>query len=466
MENESRASRLEGFLENPRQALWALSVPMMVGMALQTAYMLADMFFVGRLGPDALAALAFNMPLVFLGLGIVFGLGSGVTSVIARHIGAKDKRLADSSAEHALALGVLISASFTAVAYLWGKELLSGLGVSSELMPLAWDYFSILASGYVFIVMTIFFRAILAGEGDMKTPMMIQGAGTLLNIALDPLFIFTFGLGVKGAALATIISQAVPAAIFVYLLFFREHSYVRFDLENFRPSMGIVEEIVNIGAPASISFLVLAVGGAVFNRILVAYSESTVAAYQVGSRVDHVFMLPVIAMSISLVTLVGMFHGAKRSDLVRGMVSYALTRSLGIALAVGACFFVFAPQIASAFSESAEVTGAGVSYLRFTVFGYPSIAVVMLAGRVLQGMGRGSPVLWLSLLRVVILSAPAAYVFVFWMGKPAEWVWLAMVAGTTLTGALALVWLRRSLPERVPPGESLAPSRPRAAAGP
>ena len=172
--NEQSASRLAGFLENPRRALWTMSLPMMVGMSLQTAYLLADMYFVGRIGPDALAALAFNMPLVFLGLGIVFGLGSGVTSVIARHIGADDKSLADSSAEHSLALGVLLSVAFTAVAYVFGREILASLGVTPELLPLAWDYFSVLAAGYVFIVMTVFFRSILAGEGDMKTPMMIQ----------------------------------------------------------------------------------------------------------------------------------------------------------------------------------------------------------------------------------------------------------------------------------------------------
>jgi putative MATE family efflux protein len=440
---QPNASRLARFLENPRRALWTLALPMIGGMALQTAYLLADMFFVGRLGPDALAALAFNMPLVFLGLGVVFGLGSGVTSVIARHIGADDKRLADSSAEHSLALGILLSIAFTAVAYVWGRPLLGALGVTPELMPLVWDYFSILAAGYVFIVMTVFFRSILAGEGDTKTPMMIQAAGTLLNVGLDPIFIFTLGLGVKGAAYATVVSQAIPALIFVYLLFFRQHSYVRFDLSNFRPSARILADIFTVGAPASFSFLVLALGGAVFNRILVAYSADTVAAYQVGTRVDHVFMLPVIAMSVSLVTLVGMFHGAKRSDLVESIVGYALARSLVVAVVAGAVFFAFAQQIAGAFSGSANVIEAGASYLRYAVFAYPSIAVVMLAGRVLQGMGKGSPVLWLSLLRVVLLSAPFAYVFVFWMGKPVEWVWVAMVLGSTVTGVVAFLWLTR-----------------------
>ena len=139
MADSERSSRLDEFIANPRGALWRLALPIMIGMSVQTVYMLADMYFVGKVSSQALAALAFNMPLVFLGIGIIFGLGSGVTSVIARHIGARDKELADSSAEHAVALGLVLSTLFTVVAHLWGQPLLSALGVPENLMALAWD---------------------------------------------------------------------------------------------------------------------------------------------------------------------------------------------------------------------------------------------------------------------------------------------------------------------------------------
>ena len=225
MTGDSRSSRLDDFIAQPRRALWRLALPIMIGMSVQTVYMLADMYFVGQVSSEALAALAFNMPLVFLGIGIIFGLGSGVTAVIVRYIGAGDKELADSAAEHAVALGVVISAIFTLVAYWKGRELLAVLGVPENLMALAWGYFRILAGGYIFLVMSVFFRSILSGEGDVKTPVMIQGGGTLLNIVLDPIFIFTLEMGVEGAALATVLSQALAALVFVYLLFFKEHSY-------------------------------------------------------------------------------------------------------------------------------------------------------------------------------------------------------------------------------------------------
>ena len=323
--------------------------------------------------------------------------------------------------------------------------LLAVLGVPEPLMALAWGYFRILAGGYVFLVMSVFFRSILSGEGDVKTPVMIQGGGTLLNIVLDPIFIFALDMGVEGAALATVLSQALAALAFVYLLFFKKHAYVTFDLKDFRFSWSLLGSIFAVGAPASFSFVVMALGGAVFNRLLVEYSDGTVAAFQVGARIDHIYLLPVIALSAGLVTLVGMFHGAERPDLMRDVIAYAMTRAVLIAFVVGTLFFILAPKFLGAFTDSEVIAQTGVGYLRIGVFAYPFIAIVMLTGRVLQGMGHGAPVFVLSLLRVVLISGPLAYIFVLKMGKPVEWVWIAMLIGMVITAILAFVWLKHAL---------------------
>ena len=453
----SKTSRVDEFVGNPRRALWVLALPIMIGMSIQTIYMLVDMMFVGRVSARALAALAFNMPVVFLGIGVIFGLGSGVTAVIARYIGAEDKRGADSAAEHGVVLGLVLSSVFTGCAYIWGRQLLGILGVPDDLLPLAWDYFSVLAGGYIFLVMSVFFRSILSGEGDMKTPMLIQGSGTLLNIALDPLFIFTFQMGVRGAAWATVLSQMVAAAAFVYLLFFKEHAYVSFDRRNFRFDPGVLGRIFEIGLPASFSFLVIALGGAVFNRILVSYSQDAVAAFQVGARIDHIFLLPVIGISASLVTLVGMFTGARRQDLVRAILFYAMLRSILIAGIVGSLFFALAPQILGLFTSSAPIAEMGVSYLRINVLAYPFIAVIVLAGRAMQGMGKGAPALVLALLRVVLISAPLATVFAFVVHKPVHWIWWSIFIGMAVTAVIASVWLRVVLRNRLVDSEGLIP---------
>ena len=279
---ENNGSRLESFLENPSKGLWTLAIPIMAGMGIHTLYTIVDMIFIGRLGGDAIAAVAFNMPLFFLVLGLSFGVGSGVTASIARFIGARDKVSADNTAEHAVALGLIISIILTTLGLIYGPDLLQRLGATEAVLPLSWDYLKISLFGLPFMIFSTFFRSILSGEGDMKLPMMVAGLGTILNIILDPIFIFTLGFGVGGAAMASAISQAIVFCIFVYMLFVKEHAYVRFRMRDFSPSMFIIRDIIRVGFPASMSMIIMAFGQLVFNRILVHFSTDAVAAYQVG----------------------------------------------------------------------------------------------------------------------------------------------------------------------------------------
>ncbi|MEE8479520.1 MAG: MATE family efflux transporter, partial [Candidatus Neomarinimicrobiota bacterium] len=213
---KSKESRLKSFSEKPKKALWTLAIPILAGMSIQTIYTIVDMIFIGRLGGEAIAAVAFNMPLLFFVLGLSMGFGSGVTASIARFIGASDKTNADNSAEHALLMASVISIVMVIVGLLYGKRLLAILGTPPELINMAWSYLWIITIGLFFMVFSGFFRSILAGEGDMKTPMIISATGTILNIILDPIFIFVLGFGVPGAAIATVISQATVFSIFIY----------------------------------------------------------------------------------------------------------------------------------------------------------------------------------------------------------------------------------------------------------
>ena len=188
--NSKSESRLKTFLENPSKALWSLAIPIMFGMGIHTLYNLVDMIFIGRLGGDAIAGIAFNMPLFFLMLGLTMGLGTGVTASIARFIGENNKSNADNSAEHALVLGAIISLIFTSLGLVYGQDILKSLGADGKILELGWDYLFVICIGLPFMIFSGFFRSILAGEGDMKFPMMVAALGTILNIILDPLFNF------------------------------------------------------------------------------------------------------------------------------------------------------------------------------------------------------------------------------------------------------------------------------------
>ena len=291
MQTKSK-SRLKVFLDNPSKALWSLAIPIMFGMGIQTLYNLVDMLFIGRLGGNAITGIAFNMPLFFLVLGLTMGLGTGVTAAIARFIGEDNKKQADNCAEHAVFIALIISITLSSVGLLFGKDILSLFGASGEILNLGWEYLHVMCVGMPFMIFSGFFRSILAGEGDMKFPMMVAGLGTILNIILDPIFIFElesfgnigFGLGISGAAMATVISQAIVFIVFIFMLFFKNHSYITFKLNDFSFSPDIILDIIKIGLPASLSMIVMAVGQGVFNKILVHISVETVAA--IKSLVD------------------------------------------------------------------------------------------------------------------------------------------------------------------------------------
>jgi putative MATE family efflux protein len=452
MESDS-GSRLSSFLENPKKALWTLAVPIMFGMGIHTLYNIVDMLFIGRLGGDAIAGVAFNMPIFFLMLGLTMGLGSGVTASIARLIGQKNKSGADNSAEHAIAMAACISGVFTLLGLYYGKDILAIFGAEGNILTLGWDYLSMIVLGLPFMVFSGFFRSILAGEGDMKFPMMVAGLGTILNIILDPIFIFNLedygniglGMGVKGAALATVVSQLSVFLIFIYMLFIKEHAYISFNLKAFSPSKIILWDIVKVGLPASLSMIIMAVGQGVFNKILIQYSSQTVAAYQVAGRLDMLIFLPIFAIAGAMTTLVGMFYGAKEIRALNQIIRYGILSAFLITLVSSTFVYLFADIFSSWFTKDQEIIDVSVGFLRLLSLIYPLVAIAITSGRVMQGLGKGLPVLIITIIRVLGISAPLAIYFSFILEKPVEWNWYAMMVAAAVSFLIAIYWVRFEL---------------------
>lgn len=442
---QPKESRLSDFLNNPRRAMWKLAMPVMFGMLTMTIYSLADMFFVGKLGGDAITAVAFVMPLVFFALGITFGIGSGITAVIAKFIGEENKHQADNAAEHSILLGLVLGAIFTIGGLVFGSQLLTILGASGDVHQMGLGYFRILSFGFVFSVISVIFRSILTGEGDTKLPMIIQGFGTVLNIFLDPLFIFTFDLGVFGAGLATVVSQTITVLIFVYLLFFKKHAYVTFSPRDFSFSAKIVGKIMQIGIPASLSMIIMSFGSMIFNRILVLYGNDAVAGYTVAHRIDHIFFMPIGSIAQALVTLVGMFYGAKRFNLMRSIIFYGMARSIVISATLALIFWIYAEWIIAQFTAVDGIITVGKTYIRYLVFAYPLIAIGMTSGRVLQGLGKGLPMLVTTILRVIAISVPLSLAGIFWFDAPIEWIWTSMLISFFIAPLVAITWLLTNL---------------------
>ena len=441
-QSKIRHSRLKSFVDNPSKSLWTLSLPIMAGMGIQTLYSIVDMVFIGMLSGDAIAAVAFNFPIFFFVMGISFGLGSGVTASIARFIGSDDKVNADNAAEHAIVMAFVISALLTSLGLLYGKQILVKIGCTPEVLPQAWEYLKVSGYGLSFGVFSGFFRSILAGEGDMKFPMILAGIGTVLNIILDPIFIFTLNFGVSGAAWATTISQMIIFVIFIFMLFVKEHAYVKFQLRDFSPSKYILIDIIKVGLPASISMIVMSVGQLIFNLMLATFSTDAVAAYQVGGRIDMVVFLPIFGIASALTTMVGMYFGANEIDKIRYITKYGISRAFIITSIGSILLYVFSPVIISGFTDEIVIKNIAVDYLRVISLLFPFISIGLTIGRILQGLGLGMPSLIITTIRVIGVAGPLAYYFIYMLGKPIEWMWYAMFISGIMATMISIFWLK------------------------
>ena len=440
--SDERKTPLKSFINNPSKSMWNLAIPIMVGMGIQTLYTIIDMIFIGRLGGDAIAAVAFNMPIFFFVMGLSFGLGNGVTASIARFIGAEDKKNADNTAEHALVFAFIISTILTLLGLFYGKQILIFMGCTQEILPLAWDYLKVSCYGISFGIFSGFFRSILAGEGEMKLPMLVAGLGTVLNTILDPIFIFYLEYGVAGAAWATTISQILVWCIFVYMLFIKNHTYIQFKLKYFSPSSYIILDIVKVGIPVSMSMVVMALGQLFFNRLLINFSTSAVAAYQIGGRIDMLVFLPIFGIASALTTIIGMYYGANEIDKIKYISWYGIKTSLAITSACSIILFIFAPSVIGIFTTEKIIQDISIYYLRTISILFPFISIGLTIGRILQGLGTGMPSLIITIIRVIGVAGPLAYYFTFILNKPVEWIWYSMIISGIFATIISITWIK------------------------
>jgi len=436
-------NRVDEFIKNPKKAMYALALPIVITMIVQVMYNIVDTAFVGRLGAEAIAALTFSFPLFFILISLNSGIGIGINSRISRYLGAKDKQGAENTAVH----GVLISLALALVVFILGYPTLTPLfslfGATENVLNLAISYMSIILLSVFFMFPSVVLSSILSAQGDTKTPMKIQISALVCNIILDPIFIYVLGYGVAGAAIATLLSLLLSIILAVYYI--RKKSYLHVSLKCFKFSFTIIKQIFSVGAPASFMMLLMSVYVIFINRFMAYFGTNYVASFGIASRLETVATMPIVALSMAMLTLIGMFHGAKRFDLIKRIAPYGIKIGVAFTSALGIIFFMLPSLFLRIFTPDPVLLDIGSAYLRIDVFTFPLMAVSILASRILQGMGLGLPGFVINLIRVFIFAIPLAYLFVFILGYGYLSIAIAMVIGGIASSITAIVWLRSDL---------------------
>ncbi|EMA57024.1 MATE family efflux transporter, partial [Halorubrum lipolyticum] len=280
--------------------LFFLSMPIVVTNLFQTAYNLADTFWLGQYSTDALAAISFAFPMVFLLISLGMGISVAGSVLVAQYTGAGEAREAEYAASQTVTFAVIASVLLGGVGYFFVGEFLDLMGASADVLPLASSYMEVISLGLVAMFGFAVFIALMRGYGDTITPMLVMFGSVVLNIALDPFLIFGWGpfpaLGIEGAAIATVFSRALALVVGLAIMF-RGVRGVRINLRDMAPDASYLRRLLRIGLPASVEGTGRAVSMNLLLFIVALFPDPVVAAYGIGTRVFSVVFLPAIAVA-------------------------------------------------------------------------------------------------------------------------------------------------------------------------
>ena len=431
--------RVDKFIKNPRKALFSLAWPIALGMLIQALYNVIDTIFVGRLGAEAVAAITFSFPLFFFIIAINSGVATGMSSRISRYMGQKKIKLAENTAMHGIVLSIIISIILFIVGYLSLNSIFHIFGADQAVIPLAQSYFRIILYGIVFMFITFTTFNVFIAQGDTKTPVWIQVFALLLNIVLDYVFIYVLEYGVSGAAIATTITFAVSMVFGIILI--KTKSQLQICFSDFKFSKKIVKEILQVGAPASLMMIIMSIYIVFINKFMAHFSTEHVAAFGIVSRLETFAIMPIAAFSLALMTLTGMFYGAKKYQILKDTVWFGLKTVFGITLFLSAIFFIFATPFLRIFTSNQELISIGVQYMRINVFTIPLMAIGQGISRIMQGLGLGLPGLIINLTRIIFVAIPLSYICVYILDLSFIWIAYSMVIGGVVAVIIAVPWL-------------------------
>ena len=421
----------------------SLALPMMAAFLLHTGFNIVDTIFVGRISALALAAISITFPVIFLIIALASGVGIGVTSLIARLLGAKRKQEADNAAEHALLLAVILGIVFTIAGLTLSKPLFILIGATEEMMPLVLKYVYIIFGGSFFMFFAFIINSILRGEGDMKTPMKIMMLSTIINIILDPLLIFGIGffprMGIAGAALATVIARSI-GAIYALTYLLKGNAHIQLHFKHFKFRIKTIKDILAVGIPASLSQTVMSLGMFFMMKIVAFFGPFAIAAYGLASRLDMIALLPAIGISTAVITIVGQNAGAKNFKRAEKTTWIATLMAMIFMEIIGIILFLFPKFWISVFNKNPDIITYGSSYIKIVSLLYMLIGVGIIISAAFQGAGKGYPSLILSVLRLFILSVPLAYLLSKIYGV--NGIWYGIAISIIISAIVSAIWFK------------------------
>ena len=432
---------------------------MLVSMVFQTLYVLIDLYWVGRLGTDAVAAVGLSGNLMFVVLAATQMLGVGTTTLVSHSTGARNRERANLVFNQAQALSLVVGGIFFALAMATRRLYAESLSADAATVQLADEYLLWFIPSLALQFGLIAMASALRGTGNFRPGMVVQTATVILNIVLAPVLIFGWGtgveLGVAGAALSTLIAIAI-GVVWMIVYFLPADAYLRFSFRDWTPRFDLWRDMLKIGLPAGAEFAFMAVYLVLVYAVSRPFGAAAQAGFGIGMRIIQACFLPVVALGFAVGPVAGQNFGAHKADRVRQ------TFRTGAALAAGAMFmlavivWLAAGPMVGVFSSDPQVIAVGAEYLHIIAFNFVASGIVFVSSSMFQALGNTIPSLITSGARIVIVAVPVLLLAQS-PGFTLRWIWYISAGAVVVQLAMNLWLLRREFRLRLNFGPPLQP---------
>lgn len=430
---------------DPKIAIRKLAVPTMMSMLFIMLYNIADSLWVAGLGSDALAALGFISPLFFIIVGVGNGVGVGANSLIARAIGQKNKQLADNAASHSIVITIILSILAPIIIIPCLGMILEFMGAgSSTAMGIAYG-------NIVFVFMFVFIfagvaAAILRAEGDVNRAMYAMAITAILNMIIDPIFIYIFNMGIVGAAWATVLSSLISCIVMGYWIWGNKSTYLTINREVFNYSNKVTKDICSVAIPSMAENFTMSVLIMCVNTMLTIVAGTTaVAVYTSAARINQFAMIPLLGIGTAMLTVTGAAYGARNYEKLKEAHRYSILLGYAVSIVLSIIMFFGSDYIALLFAytpESAYLAPLISSALKILCLFLIAMPAGIMSSMSFQGVGKGLISFIITVCRAIIFEIICAYILGIILGFGEIGVYSGLVLGCCLGSILSYTWFK------------------------